>query len=511
MSTVFLGDTFSLDEPQYLGRSIANRSLVRALFMCDQVEKVVTIGNPATWERLGLPDTLARKLVILASVDALLTTFEKQEISAIFCSTFGKKYAQLIHFRNLNQLTCPVFGVTHTLSYQDEVGAIYRLFCAGARTQDGILCTSDCAVDVVTRLLSNVRETLSFKTQGPSLIKFPLAYEAGDTKAGHSKSDSYFQVLFMGRLCWNTKADVLVIPRIVECLPTKHKIRFVIAGAAEDPDYMQLLSKQCANAGIRLLRDLSDEDRNNLYRDSHVMFSPSDNYQETFGLTVIEARHHGCVPVVSDFDGYRNLVRDGEDGLLLKTYAARIPERLFNAQILMPDKIYHGWWAAGVSIDPYAAAAALYELSTDREHWSAMSARCLETASEYDLAATAKRFGTLLENVESQQDENDVETNSRPDNPFHIDYSDVFRTHPTAFWSDQQLSLTLAGKQFKAAPDANRVPQLNLFSGTVTLAQISSLLADVIEVAEVAELLAAAHEPITLSLALKNGLIRVVS
>jgi hypothetical protein len=362
------------------------------------------------------------------------------------------------------------------------------------------------------RLLASVRETLAFRTGGPALLKFPLAYEAGERTTAPQKSDNCFQVLFMGRLDWNSKADVLVIPRIAACLPPDHNIRFVIAGAADDAGYTQLLGQQCEQAGIRLLRDLSDAERDNLYRESHVMFSPSDNYQETFGLTVIEARHHGCVPVVSDFDGYRNLVHDGEDGLLLKTCAARIPERLFRAQILMPDPIYHGWWAAGVSIDPNAAAAALYELSVNREQWAAMSKRCLQAASEYDLAATAKRFADLLATVMEQQHAGVASLpDAAPRNPFHIDYSDVFRTHPTVFWSDQRVSLTQTGQRFLENPDAGDIPQLCLFSGSVTLDQISRLLAMVQVQAEVTAILASGNEPLTLSLALKNGLIRLES
>ena len=48
-----------------------------------------------------------------------------------------------------------------------------------------------------------------------------------------------------------------------------------------------------------------------------------------FGLTVLEARLHGCVPLVSDFNGYRGTVDDGRNGILLKTYAGRVPDLLW--------------------------------------------------------------------------------------------------------------------------------------------------------------------------------------
>ena len=42
-----------------------------------------------------------------------------------------------------------------------------------------------------------------------------------------------------------------------------------------------------------------------------------DNTQETFGLAVTESKGAGLPLVVSDWSGYRDLVRDGIDGYLI--------------------------------------------------------------------------------------------------------------------------------------------------------------------------------------------------
>jgi D-inositol-3-phosphate glycosyltransferase len=47
-----------------------------------------------------------------------------------------------------------------------------------------------------------------------------------------------------------------------------------------------------------------------------------DNIQETFGLTPLEAMAAGKPVVVSDWDGYRFTVRDGEQGFLIPTLMA---------------------------------------------------------------------------------------------------------------------------------------------------------------------------------------------
>jgi hypothetical protein len=63
----------------------------------------------------------------------------------------------------------------------------------------------------------------------------------------------------------------------------------------------------------------SVDDKHLLYSQADFFVSPSDNIQETFGLTVAEAMAYGLPAVVSDWNGYRDLVKDGENGFLIPT------------------------------------------------------------------------------------------------------------------------------------------------------------------------------------------------
>jgi glycosyltransferase involved in cell wall biosynthesis len=506
MISVFLGDTFSLDDAQFLGRPIANRALVRAVFTCDYIDKIITVGDPQLYQTLGMHEVVARKLVMINSVSQLLILFRDTPPTAILCSSLGLKYSQLVHFRNICGLDCPVYGFTHTLSYQDEMGAYYRMFCAGIRARDGILCTSRTAIDVVGRQLDAIASTLSFSPQCPRLIHFPLACDMPDRGNGPARADDCLQVLFLGRLNWRSKADLLVIPRIADRLPTGHRLRFVIAGASNNPQYTQLLQEQCAGRPIQIMQDITDEQKIRLYQESHVLFSPSDNYQETFGLSIIEAKYYGCVPVVTDFDGYRDLVRDGVDGRLVRTIAARIPEGLWRAQVLMPDNIYHGWWAAGVAIDVADTAEHLFALSQDRAALRAMSVAAAASATSYSVASTARRFGVLMADALAQPATADTEP---PSNPFHIDYAYMFATYPSAFWGSQSIVVTDQGAQFLQAPDLSAVPQLSLLADVITLSQVVEAMHAARNSRAVTDLLSAGIEPVILSVLLKNGLIRI--
>ncbi len=65
--------------------------------------------------------------------------------------------------------------------------------------------------------------------------------------------------------------------------------------------------------------DASERDKAGLYGAADVFLSLSDNIQETFGLTVVEALAAGLPVVASDWDGYKALVRDGISGYLVPT------------------------------------------------------------------------------------------------------------------------------------------------------------------------------------------------
>ena len=63
----------------------------------------------------------------------------------------------------------------------------------------------------------------------------------------------------------------------------------------------------------------SDADRDRAWSAADIFTSLADNIQETFGLTPVEAMAAGLPVVVSDWDGYKDTVRDGVDGFRVPT------------------------------------------------------------------------------------------------------------------------------------------------------------------------------------------------
>ena len=62
--------------------------------------------------------------------------------------------------------------------------------------------------------------------------------------------------------------------------------------------------------------------RETAWASADVFCSLSDNIQETFGIVPVEAMAAGLPVIVSDWDGYKDTVRDGIDGFRIPTIAA---------------------------------------------------------------------------------------------------------------------------------------------------------------------------------------------
>ncbi|MBC8400302.1 MAG: hypothetical protein H8E14_02320 [Candidatus Marinimicrobia bacterium] len=98
--TVLLGDTFSLEEEGYFGRAIAKHSLLKALFLCERVERILSTGPEYFFRKLGVQSEVNDKLTVLGSFSELINSVRQYSISAIFCSDFITGYPNWIDFRN---------------------------------------------------------------------------------------------------------------------------------------------------------------------------------------------------------------------------------------------------------------------------------------------------------------------------------------------------------------------------------------------------------------------------
>jgi glycosyltransferase involved in cell wall biosynthesis len=140
-------------------------------------------------------------------------------------------------------------------------------------------------------------------------------------------------VLFVGRLEWIKGPDLLIraLPTILKRHPN---VRFCLAGGDTNTApgggsmlaYLSCLTPENARAHVEFTGFLTPEQLSKKYRRATVCVFPSR--WEGFGLVAAEAMACGKATVVTDVGGLRDVVADGETGVVVKGEA---PESLASA------------------------------------------------------------------------------------------------------------------------------------------------------------------------------------
>lgn len=231
-------------------------------------------------------------------------------------------------------------GVTHTTSSAGAMDAIVQLLTAPVQPWDGLICTSRAVRTHVERVLQAQADHLAqhlgaTRVVLPRAEVIPLGIHTEDfafTPAQRAAArtelgvDEHARVvLFMGRLSFHAKAHPLVMYRALQraAEQTGRPVVLVECGWHAN-DYIRNAYAEAARAacpGVRVvtLDGRKPEARQTAWAGADLCCSLVDNIQETFGLVPLEAMAAGLPLVVSDWDGYRDTVRDGVEGFCVPT------------------------------------------------------------------------------------------------------------------------------------------------------------------------------------------------
>jgi hypothetical protein len=132
--------------------------------------------------------------------------------------------------------------------------------------------------------------------------------------------------LFVGRLSAHAKAHphAMYVGLQAAAQSTGRKLVLIQCGWFASEPIKQAFDDGAARVcpGVRaLFTNGKDPDRRRLsWAAADLFVSLSDNIQETFGLAPIEAMAAGLPVVVTDWNGYKDTVRDGVDGFRIPTW-----------------------------------------------------------------------------------------------------------------------------------------------------------------------------------------------
>ncbi len=280
-------------------------------------------------------------------------------------------------------------GITYTLSSAEAMDAVTDLLTAPVEPWDALICISSVARDVVQRLWQVQAQFLQQRLGAqrfvmPQLPVIPLGIHTADfdiSTAERARARQRFGVdanthvvLFAGRLSFHAKAHPLAMYQALEHatahLAPGERIVLIECGRHPNADvaraYATAAGVACPGVQVLALDGREADNYRQAWAAADVFCSLSDNIQETFGLTPIEAMACGLPVVVSDWDGYKDTVRDGIDGFRIPTLmpAAGMGADLAGRHALGVDNydMYCGHTCSFVAVDVAAAARAFSRL-----------------------------------------------------------------------------------------------------------------------------------------------------
>lgn len=232
----------------------------------------------------------------------------------------------------------PIISISYGFSLAGFLHQVFlSLLLAPTYPFDVVVCTSRAAKEAIEKTLGHVSESIA-RSHGTELRyngRLPVIPLGVDTDvfspADKARARSYFAlprdkcvVLYFGRLSPTDKGDLLPWLAALRRLPVDVRNRLVVLVAGGERPGMAKPLRDYAHGirgdlHIKVISPFPESVKSILYSAADIFISPADCVMETFGLTLLEAMSCGLPQVVSDWDGYRDIVGSGETGFLIPT------------------------------------------------------------------------------------------------------------------------------------------------------------------------------------------------
>jgi len=373
---------------------------------------------------------------------------------------------QAWHRRHGSQRDYSICGVTHTIATRRALDAIARLAIAPLQPWDALICTSRAVRAAVDRLHGSFGEYLAQRSGAGAFspqLQLPIIPLGVDTseyaptaasaaarvamrsELGIPSED--IVVLYVGRLIHYAKAHPVPMYLALEkaAQRSRHQIHLIQAGWFEpegnvEQNFQDAAAKFCPSVRSVFLDGRTPRVRATVWAAADIFMSLSDNIQETFGITPIEAMAAGLPVVVSDWDGYRESVRDGVDGFRVPTLGPPPGTAIDWSAAFGADLMNYSTFIANAamvtSVDIESAAHAIQELANNAELRRRMGEAGRRRARDtYDWQIVIRAYEELwgeLRERRAAAPESAMVAAGAPPNPLCDDPFRLFEHYPSA-------------------------------------------------------------------------------
>lgn len=382
-------------QKEIFGIQVAISNWIKAYFRYGSTEKFnFLIGEKKDWEEI-------QQMADEAGIDQnRLVALDRRYARENF-SQFDTIFRPDPHVQNLlwqrQQVAGTGFnfcGLAHAIGGV-ETGELLERYCLSpSENTDAIVCPSHAVRGAIRSFWDVYGEFLQqrFGTNFKCPVQLPVIplgididkfekLATADKRAAQRKklgvSEDETVLLWVGRLSHAIKAHPIAMFQAAEraAIETGAKVHLVMVGyfvpPEAEPQYRKLAATICKTAKVTFVSHGDENYPDGLWAAGDIFLSLIDNMQESFGLTPIEAMAAGLPRVISDWDGYRDSVKHGEDGFLVRTLQPPPGTGRELSELLLENKeIYGGFLAKTalcVTVDQDKATEAIVALIKNPE------------------------------------------------------------------------------------------------------------------------------------------------
>jgi glycosyltransferase involved in cell wall biosynthesis len=379
------------------------------------------------------------------------------------------------HRRAVGSRTYSICGVTHTTATANIMRLLPDMLIAPTEAHDALICTSKAVRDSVETQLDGVREYMRAeygprRRPEPQRATIPLGVNAEDfttspedRKAWRARldiPDDAVVALYVGRFNVREKMNPALMAMALEraAISTGQPIYWVNSGWGESTDieahYHATTRAMCPAVHYRNVDGRPPDVRFSIWSVADFFISFSDNIQETFGLTPVEAMAAGLPCVVTDWNGYRDTVRHGEDGFRIPTiappagYGHDLSYAYSNGWMNYPNYVGAAGQYTAMDLGEAAAAISALVLDPDLRRRLGQQAR-VQARQVFDWSAIIPQYQALWGELDARRRAAEPEAEDRV-NPFRPDPFTLFQGYPTRRITVQDRIVLTPGLEWPA-------------------------------------------------------------
>ncbi len=295
----FCPEQFNESIPNYGAYRVSN-DLLLSIEKSKRIDKLIYFVGPRTYFQKKHRQSGRIKIMLISSVNEFARRFEK-EFLAFYCINRG-------YTKKLEDFSFKKICLIHSQDAPDILEEYARYIFECNKNNCLWISPSVAGRDIALNIFKifESKKGTGFKHR---IEVIPWGIESAN-KNWPEYDGKIVKLIYFGRIDSSYKADILPLIETFHKLKRKYaNIELHLAGFMH-PNEKQRLERHITD-GVFYHGEIPEKNKSEFIHQHHLLISPSNSTQETFGVVLLEAAAQGLVCIASDWTGHNELLKQG--------------------------------------------------------------------------------------------------------------------------------------------------------------------------------------------------------